>query len=382
MSEKEAEVKAWEDFTLMTEATQQSSRPDLVSMQQASALGRPILAFANTPMQMFRRHKRRVQDIINNRGNRAENIASAAYYGFAQTVIFSFLANAMFAVDDESEDPDDKAFAEKKKSRHVNTVADSYLRGMGTGGAGVAALKNGIIRFFHENEKEHNADYANVVIDMLNVSPPIGSKARKLYSAGKTRKYNKEVIPEMGLTLDNPGVLATANVISALTNIPADRVVMKLQNIKDASMGDFETWQRVAMFMGWNRWTLGLGKRESVVEAKEKVKKEKKTIKNKDKKIEKEKEEINLENKNKELQKQEKKEGKKDIKCAAISKSGNRCKTTIEPGQPFCTIHEEVKESKSGEKIQCKKMKQISKKKTERCGMMTNSESGYCYYHD
>ena len=257
LSVKEAETKAWEDFTLMTEATQQSSRPDLISMQQASALGRPILAFANTPMQMFRRHKRRIQDIANKRGNTVENAASALYYGFAQTMIFSFLANAMFAVDDESDDPKDIAFAEKKKSRHVNTILDSYLRGMGTGGAGVAALKNGILTFIKETKKDWNADYGNVVIDMLNVSPPIGSKARKLYSAGKTYKYNKEVIPEMGLRLDNPAVLAVANVISATTNLPTDRVVMKLQNIKDASNSDFETWQRICMLMGLNKWAIG-----------------------------------------------------------------------------------------------------------------------------
>ena len=58
-----------------------------------------------------------------------------------------------------------------------------------------------------------------------------GSKARKIYSATKTWKYNKEEIPEMGLDFDNPAVMAVANVISAATNIPTDRVVMKLQNI-------------------------------------------------------------------------------------------------------------------------------------------------------
>ena len=279
LSEKEAEAKAWEDFTLMTEQTQQSSRPDLISMQQASALGRPILAFANTPMQMVRRHKRRIQDVINRRGNTAENITSALYYGFAQTVLFSYLSNAMFAVDDESDDPDDIAFSEKKKSRHINTVLDSYLRGWGTGGASISALKNGLLSFLRENKKDFNADYANVVIDMLNVSPPIGSKARKLYSAGKTWKYNKDVIGEMGLSLDNPAVLAVANVISAVTNVPTDRVVMKLQNLKDASNSEFETWERVSMLMGLNRWSLGLGKRESVVEAEERVGKKTKSEK-------------------------------------------------------------------------------------------------------
>ena len=274
-SEKEAELKAWEDFTEMTEATQQSSRPDLISMQQASTLGRPILAFANTPMQMFRRHKRRLQDIVNNRGNKAENILSALYYGFAQTMIFSFLSNALFAVDDESEDPEDIKFAEKKNSRYTNTIADSYLRGMGTGGAAISALKNGLVSFMKESEKDYKADYGNTIIEMLNVSPPIGSKARKIYTSLKSYTYDKEVMQEMGFDIDNPAVMAIANVISAGTNIPTDRAVMKINNIRDASMGDFETWERIALFMGWNKWALGIEDRsvsvKSVKEAEEKI---------------------------------------------------------------------------------------------------------------
>ena len=341
-------------------------------MQQASALGRPILAFANTPMQMFRRHKRRIQDIANNRGNMAENIGSALYYGFAQTLIFSYLANAMFAVDDESDDPEDKAFSEKKKSRHVNTIADSYLRGMGTGGAAVAALKNGILSFVKESTK-WNPDYGNTVIDMLNVSPMIGSKARKLYGAGKSYKYDREVMGEMGLRIDNPAVLAIANVISATTNIPTDRVVMKILNIKDASNSDFEAWQRVAMFMGFNKWALGVEDEalEAEMDAIEKrVKKQKKGGKKK--------EDVNQVNINKQKQNQEKKDGKKNIKCAAVNKSGNRCKTTIEPGSSYCTIHAKVKVRKDGKKVQCKKIKSNKK----RCKMQTSSASGYCYYHD
>ena len=255
LSEKEAEKLAFEDFAQMTEATQQSSRPDLISMQQASGLGRPILAFANTPLQMFRRHKRRLQDIVNNRGNMAENIASAAYYGFAQTMIFSYLANAMFATDNESDDQEDIDFAKTRESRHVNTIMDSYLRGMGLNGAAVAALKNGILSARNETQQA-NADYGNTVIELLNISPPIGSKVRKLYSAGKTYKFNKDVISEMGLRLDNPAVLATTKIISALTNLPADRVTQKLLNLKDASNSEFEFWQRLSMFRGQSKWSM------------------------------------------------------------------------------------------------------------------------------
>tara|TARA_R110001592_G_scaffold193702_1_gene441005 strand:- start:208 stop:2004 length:1797 start_codon:yes stop_codon:yes gene_type:complete len=368
MSEKEAQEKAFEDFQQMTEATQQSSRPDLISMQQASGLGRPILAFANTPMQMFRRHKRRLQDIANRRGNTAENVLSAVYYGFAQTMIFSYLANAMFAVDDESEDEDDKRFAETAKTRFVQTIADSYLRGMGLVGAGVSAIKNGILSAVKETKKA-NADYGNTVIDLLNISPPIGSKVRKLYSASKTYKYNKDVIPEMGFRLDNPATLGVAKVISAFTNLPADRVVQKLLNIKNASNADFENWQRIAMFMGLSNWSVGAKdeKLEAEIDAIEKrVKKEKKKSNN-----------APQVEANKKKQAQERKEGK-TVKCAAVSKSGNRCRTEVESGGSFCTVHAKVKQNKSGKKTQCKKIKKGGK----RCKMQTSASSGYCYYHD
>ena len=286
---KSAEKKAFEEFMEFTEYTQQSSRPDLISQQQASSLGRPILAFANTPMQMFRRHKRRIQDIANRRGNDAENVASGLYYGAAQTMIFSFLANAMFAVDDESGDEEDIKHAKRQKDRYVNTIVDSYLRGMGTQGAAVAAFKNGLLSFIKESKKDWNADYANVVIDMLNVSPPIGSKARKIYSAGQTYKYNKEVIPEMGLDFDNPAIMGIANILSATLNIPADRAVMKLQNIRDASMGDFENWQRISMLMGINKWNLGVGEEAPGVKRVEAIKDKLKLEKKQKKELEKEK---------------------------------------------------------------------------------------------
>ena len=66
----------------------------------------------------------------------------------------------------------------------------------------------------------------------------------------------------------------------------------------------------------------------------------------------------------------------------AVSKGGSRCKTVVEPGSSYCTIHVKVKQSKSGKEVQCKKMKRVSKNKTKRCGMKTTAASGYCYYHD
>lgn len=387
LSSKAAEKKAFTDFQEIAEKTQQSARPDLISQQQASPLGRLILAFANTPMQYARIIKKARLDIANGRGDMKSNVSRIIYYGAIQSMIFASLQAGVFSMlfDDEL----DEDFIDNKTERVANTMLDGSLRGLGVGGAVISALKNGIMSFMEENNKDWNADYDNVWIDLLNVSPPIGSKIRKLKSASQSYQYNKEIIPKMGLDIENPGVYAVSKVISALTNVPLDRLVTKINNIKGALDVENETWQRIAQFMGYNRWDLGMGKTETVEKVKAEVKIEKEIesekkliIKKQIKKKEKEKEEENLIKENIKKQDQEKKDGQKDIKCAAISKSGNRCKTTIEPGQSYCTIHEEVKESKSGEKVQCKYMKKISKKKRKQCGMMTNSESGLCYYHD
>lgn len=58
MSKKQAEEQTFLDFQELAETAQQSSRPDKISKQQASPLGRLILAFQNTPMQYTRLMKK------------------------------------------------------------------------------------------------------------------------------------------------------------------------------------------------------------------------------------------------------------------------------------------------------------------------------------
>ena len=75
-------------------------------------------------------------------------------------------------------------------------------------------------------------------------------------------------------------------------------------------------------------------------------------------------------------QNKEKEEGKKDITCVAVSKSGKRCKTKVEGSNTYCTIHEKVEQGTK--EVQCKKVKSDK----TRCKMKTKAKSGYCYYHD
>ena len=380
---KAAEKKAFTDFQEIAEKTQQSSRPDLISQQQASPLGRLILAFANTPMQYARIIKKSRLDLANGRGDAKSHVSRIAYFGAIQAAIFASLQSGMFSMLFDDELGED--YVDKKTERVANTMLDSSLRGVGVGGAVVSGLKNGIMSFMKENNKDWNADYDKVWIDMLNVSPPLGSKVRKLKTASQSYQYNKEVIPKMGLDIENPGIYAGAKVVSALTNVPLDRLVTKMNNVKGAIDVENETWRRIAMMMGYSRWDLGMGKPETVEKIKTEIKEEKKVItkekqrvKKEEKKIEKEKENKKIEEGFKEDQKREIKAGNQNVKCIAVNKLGKRCKTKIKEGKSYCTIHEKTPQNLMGGKSQCKKIKKGGK----RCGMQTANKSGFCYYHD
>ena len=67
MNQQAAEKKAWQDFSRISEESQQSADPAMISEQQASPLGRFTLNFQNTPMQYTRLMKRAGQDLINRR---------------------------------------------------------------------------------------------------------------------------------------------------------------------------------------------------------------------------------------------------------------------------------------------------------------------------
>ena len=65
-----------------------------------------------------------------------------------------------------------------------------------------------------------------------------------------------------GWSIDNPAYLASANVISAATNVPLDRAVKKITNIVDAGNEDIEYYKRVALALGWSAWELDIDKKD------------------------------------------------------------------------------------------------------------------------
>jgi len=257
MSKAEAETQAFEDFRENAEESQQSSRPDRISMQQAGPLGRLILAFANTPAQYARLTDKAIRDLKNGRGDAKTNISKIIYYTTVQNLIFNALQQAVFALAFGDEEPED----EEKKDKYIsiaNGMADSLLRGTGFAGAAVSVGKNAIIRIFDEMEKKQ-PKLEKVGYELTKISPPISAKLSRINQAARSYQWDKDEMINGGWGLDNPAYLAAGNVISALTNVPIDRGIKKMNNIVKATDTDLEAWERLALIGGWQDWEIGLG---------------------------------------------------------------------------------------------------------------------------
>jgi predicted kinase len=272
MSPEQAQEKAFLDFQEITEATQQSARPDMISQQQASPLGRLILSFQNTPMQYARIMNKAARDIVNGRGDQKSNISKIVYYGALQSIIFAALQSAIFAAlgDDEEEEFD------KKKQRIVGGMVDGWLAGLGVAGKAIGTIERSIKEYLKQKERGFNADHAQTIIQLLGFSPPIGSKVRKIYGAIQTEQFNKGVSEKRGLTLDNPTWSSWGNVIEGFTNVPLGRISNKLLNIDNALDSQNQWWERAALLLGWNTWDLGI-KDPDIEAARKEVKQDKKS---------------------------------------------------------------------------------------------------------
>ena len=346
-----------------------------------------------------------MQDLVNGRGDAKTHLSKIVYYGAIQNAIFYSLQQALFALafgDDDEEDEKKNKKKDDSYARVVNGMLDSLLRGSGIAGAVVSTVKNTILRFMDEEKKAEDGkfytepDHAYTLIEALNLSPPIGIKARKMYSSTQTWEFNRDVIKHMPKTsIDNPMFDALFNAVEATTNVPLARAHSKVRNIREALNSDNETFERVAMFLGWSSWNFGI-KNQKVMSARQEIKEikaEERKVKAEEKKLIKA-QEVEAENKIKEEEfkkqqaqekkeaeqatsKEEKEEKKEKITCAAVNKRGERCKSKPVDGV-YCTVHQKVEQREDGQKTRCTKIKSDG----ERCKMQTNNKSGLCYYHD
>ena len=74
----------------------------------------------------------------------------------------------------------------------------------------------------------------------------------------------------MGFDIQNPAYLAAGNIVAAVGNIPLDRLIRKAQNVEAAITEDMHAYQRIGLVLGWDKWSLGLTKKEQEAEKKAK----------------------------------------------------------------------------------------------------------------
>jgi len=281
LSKKEAEEKAFIDFQIIAEATQQSARPDMVSQQQASSLGKVILAFQNVTSQFNRLGKKAFLDIKNRRitpGNETQfqsdisNASRIAYYLAIQNLIFYSLQTALFATIFDDDEEDEKLI--KKKEYMINGSIDSVLRGAGVMGSVIATLKNmARIRAKQQNKEMRSDPYA-VLAEALQVSPPLGIKARKMIQAEKDLIWNRDEIQDMRLfDIENPLWSAYTSHIEGITNVPLNRLYRKTVNVRDALDSQHSAFQRLLMFSGWSKWNLDIPDKKIIKKPKKKKQK-------------------------------------------------------------------------------------------------------------
>ena len=281
-TEKQAEDKAFLDFIEVSDQSQQSSDPSLVSMEQASVLGRLVLAFQNTTQQYSRIMKRSALDIIKRRqmpGTTSmlqsdfSNFSKIMYYGAIQNLIFNSLSAAIFALipgfgEEEEEEEIDKSTAEKLK-RITNGSIDSILRGTGVRGAVVAQIKNTIMEYFKQKDKGFTGDQTYTIIQVANLSPPIGSKLKKIYGAIRGYQYNEKLMKERGFDLTangklnlSPSYSVLGSLSAGVANIPLDRMYAEIQSVAEMLDNRNTIYQRLALSLGFRTWDVNVKNEE------------------------------------------------------------------------------------------------------------------------
>ena len=232
-----------------TEKAQQSSRPDRISAQQASAAGRLLLAFANTPIQYFRLIEKAASDIKNKRGNLADNAGKILYYGAIQTVLFTTLQQALTNIlfdDDEEWDESEK----RRLEYGINGMIDTLLRGTGLIGNAISAVKNAAWEV-HKQAGKKRPDWWEPFERLISISPPIGSKIGKLKDAANRMTWNARHIGTG--TAEDPLYYASANTISAITNMPSDWIYKKLEAAREIHDNEWGLLNELMRLTGWTK---------------------------------------------------------------------------------------------------------------------------------
>ena len=261
-TDEQAEKKTMADFYQTSEKSQQSADVSKISQNQASTTGRILLSFMNTPFQYSRIMKKSAIDIAKGRGSIANNIGKIVYYGAVQNLMFNALQNLLFAVLWSDDDDDEEAKAKDSKQRTIRTVngmLDNILKGMGMRFVALSVVKNALMKWYETTGTPEAV--SEPVLELLNISPMVGIKARQIRKGIKALEYNKELNPEGDKVIPTKAIVeASCSFVAVVTNLPTDRIYQKVENIRGVLDSENENWQRIALAFGYSEQNLGIKK--------------------------------------------------------------------------------------------------------------------------
>jgi hypothetical protein len=250
-SKTESHNTAMRDLRERAEETQQSSRADLISKQQAGMWGRVLLSFQNVTMQYTRLSKKMLVDIKNGRrvkkpggGYHSPGRSKAIQIGRIvnllgiQGVLFHGLQAAIIPALFASIASGDDETTESKSYALLWRILDGMMKGMGIAGHTLATIRS-VATEISRGEK-YNAENA-----IMDISPPLKSKYTKA----------KKVVKAAG-KLDKGGLVDIAiQGPSLVWGIPTDRLVKLADQIGvfvDLYGRDYEALERAMISLGWN----------------------------------------------------------------------------------------------------------------------------------
>ena len=344
LDQKQAEDKAFNDMVESSEESQQSAREDKISRQQKSLFGRLILQFQNYPLQQNRIIKRAFQDLINKRGDVKTHISRLAFYGFAQNLLFYTIQQALFALpffDDDDEEVKDELLDTKGK-RILNGILDTFLRGSGIAGGIISTAKNALIKLYETQVGQ--GDGLDFIVELSNISPGIGGKGRQFEKIYRTIDYNKEAPLAMNaLHPKNPIIQVTASTLEATLNLPADRILKKINNLVEITDTSRTNFERSLLFLGYSPYDMGIT--DVYDEVKQATKEGKKMIKEFDPNNEDNTLMLRflktIHDEEKETRRKKKDKRKSTSKkCQGITSKGRFCNNNAQEGSDFCVYHQ------------------------------------------
>ena len=118
--------------------------------------------------------------------------------------------------------------------------------------------------------------YDDTDLELIGLSPSLSSKLRKISTIERYYSWKQYREKMNDLSMDNTHLRAAAAGLE-FVNIPAERLLRKYDNIKAAMDNEHQLMKRVALGLGWSKWSLNIKDTETISGGKSKSKSKTKT---------------------------------------------------------------------------------------------------------